>query len=702
MKVLGTENDPYVRFHLIGSFFMHNIPSPRRSALLQFLKTSPLIRGWMFVVLTLSLTGRPVMAQNGEGELSAETETQADPAADWPPPAWTPDARKTTRRDLQDMFLSLADEALARGKPEIFAAHFRSLALVVEAYGDRAPEQVAALRDLYLSEEDNGPTHWSAYTQGNVRRPLFLAWRSPYSGSVGVTMVVLPKGWDPSQSYPLYLELHGKGPKPITPSRIVDWVNKERGIGQGAYLGDNVYVYPLQHDTDYTGVGELHLRGCLEIVDRYLRTDPARQYLYGFSLGACGSLFFGASTLEERGWAALAAFSPVVVHNEWIVSQLRHTPVWICYGEKELRWIQQGLDRYGMEPLRERLKAVGNPPEFEVMPGAGHEYNGDYQKKMLTFLSSRVNPDPVFPEWKTTRVQAFGDDSIELVVNGMPVTFRPESRTGDARIKAGRNIIAARVPNRSWGGGMFFASEADNGDVWKSDGSWKVTWRKPEGDWTSETYDDSDWFSAGVIGPVETWVGRERHEPMLEPILGKGVQLIGPPLVQQYRKAFESAGGEATLQIKGVHFTHRVWINGVLVGEGDAHVTRAWGDTKKGESAWPTVDYTCTTVPGRNVVALEITAVPQGGKGTLMQAAVFHPTGNGGIGRVRSGPGWRVSSSSGVEWTAVDFDDSDWFVTDTTFLNQSGVFWLDPAGPKLPTAFTVSPGDLYFRKVYER
>jgi hypothetical protein len=203
-----------------------------------------------------------------------------------------------------------------------------------------------------------------------------------------------------------------------------------------------------------------------------------------------------------------------------------------------------------------------------------------------------------------------------------------------------------------------------------------------------------------VIGPVETWVGRERNESMLEPVLGKGAHLIGPPLVQQYRKAFESAGGEATLQIKGIYFEHRVWINGVLVGEGDAHVTRAYGDKKKGESAWPTVEYTCTTVPGRNVVALEITSVPQNGKGTLMQAAVFHPINDGGIGRVRSGPGWRVSSASGDQWTAVDFDDSDWVVTDNTFLNQSGVFWLDPAGPKLPTAYTMSPGDLYFRKVF--
>lgn len=623
---------------------------------------------------------------------------QDGPSPSWPPPAWTPDAGRKACRDLQDMFTYLADEALARGKPEIFAAHFRSMALVLDAYGERAHEEVAALRDLYLTDWENGPTQWKAYVEGDNRRPLYLAWTSPYDRTVSVTLVVLPKDWDPAKSYPLYFELHGKGRPTPLPNRTLRFVGRETGIGLASYWNEGFHVYPLNRDGAYIGTGELDLWECLDVVDRHLRTDPRRQYLFGFSLGACGTLLFGASSMEKRGWAAAAAFSPVVVHNTWAVSQFRHTPVWIVYGDQEWPRRQRELERFGMKSVREQLTEFGNPPEFELIPDTGHAYKGEYQEKMLKFLSSKVNETPVLPAWTTARVHAFGDDTMELYVNEAPVMLRPESLMGDARIKEGRNVVAAHVSNLNWGGGMFFAAEPVDGDEWLSDGTWKFTWRKPEGDWTSEAYDDSDWVQAGVIGPIEEWVGWERRAKALEPLAGRGVQFIGPPWTQLYRKAFESAGGDATIQVKGAGFTHRVWLNGRPVGEGDAH--KEHRAKKRGESAWPTVDYECKTEPGRNVVAMEVTSVPQGGRGTLLQAAVFHPTGDGGIGRVRTGPGWRVAPSAEEGWTGAAFDDSAWFVTDATFINSAAMFWLDPAGPQLPTAYTISPGDLYFRKVF--
>jgi hypothetical protein len=627
------------------------------------------------------------------------TSGQGAPSPSWPPPVWKPDADKTASRDLQDMFRYLADEALARGKPEVFAVHFRSMALVVGAYGESAPEELAALRNLYLKDWENGPTQWKAYVEGGNRRPLYLAWKSPYDGVVSVALVVLPKDWDPAKPYPLYFELHGKGKSRPLPKKTVGFVSRETGIGLASYWNQGFHVYPLNRDSAYIGVGELDLWECLEVVDRHLRTDPRRQYLFGFSLGACGTFLFGASSMEKRGWAAVAAFSPVVVHNTWVANQFRNTPVWIVYGDQEWPRRRRELEKFGLKSVREQLTALGNPPEFALIPNTGHKYVGDYQKKMLTFLSSHVNRSPVLPEWKTVRVRAFGDDTIELHVNEALVLLRPKSLIGDARVKEGPNIVAAHVSNLRWGGGMFFAAEPGDGNEWLSDGTWKFTWRKPEGNWTSEAYDDSDWVQAGTISPIEQWIGRERNVVKgLDPLLGRGVQLIGPPLTQRYRKAFESAGGDTTIQVKGVGFTHRVWLNGRLVGEGKQHAGHR--ARTKTQSMWPTVDYECRTQPGRNVVAIEITSVPQGGRGTLLQAAVFHPTGNGAIGRVRTGPGWRVSSSPVEGWTEAGFDDSDWFVTDATFINRAAAFWLDPAGPQLPTAYTVSPGDLYFRKVF--
>lgn len=37
-----------------------------------------------------------------------------------------------------------------------------------------------------------------------------------------------------------------------------------------------------------------------------------------------------------------------------------------------------------------------------------------------------------------------------------------------------------------------------------------------------------------------------------------------------------------------------------------------------------------------------------------------------------------------------------------TGFEHAAAFWVDPNGPHLPTAYTICPGDLYFRKVFTR
>jgi hypothetical protein len=84
-----------------------------------------------------------------------------------------------------------------------------------------------------------------------------------------------------------------------------------------------------------------------------------------------------------------------------------------------------------------------------------------------------------------------------------------------------------------------------------------------------------------------------------------------------------------------------------------------------------------------------------------MKAAVYHPR-NGGTARVRTGAGWKVSPVAEKGWIQNEFDDSGWMVTDHRFINVASKFWRDPTGPQLPTAYTLLPGDLFFRKVFHK
>ena len=610
----------------------------------------------------------------------------------WPPPAWEPDRQKSVQADLQSMLLYLADEAEERRDLRLLATHFRSLEMVVDAYGESSPEIVEKLHEEFLADWENGPASWQAYMEG---RPLYLAWKSPYDGAVTVTLVVLPKEWNPEQYYPLYFELHGAGGRKPLDTSTMKFIGRSEGIGLASYRREGFHVYPLNRVlTEYHGVGELDLWECLDMVDRYLNTDPARQYVFGFSMGGGGAWTFGAQAMEKRGWAAVASYSPVILPHEWMAGELSKAPVWICFGENDMG------ARKEKEDMRRMLREFGNEPEFIVVPETGHKYRGDYQEKMLEFLSSHVNESPVMPRWRTVPVLAHGDDEMELYVNGYPVSVDPETWSGSARIREGRNVVAAHVRNVNWAGGLIFAAEPGGGQIVKSDGDWRCTYRDPRGDWTARDYDDSAWAGAGAPCEVVSWAGYEKNKERMAPFASEGVKLIGAPPVQHYRKVFQSAAGEAEVGIRGVGFRHRIWLNNELIGEGAEYAGNPYRE-KQRRRGGETAQYPCKTVAGDNVVALEITSDQLNGLGILMKAAVFHRTDSGATGRVRTGPGWRVSPRAEDGWTELSFDDSAWTITDQTFINKAYDSGGGRRGDGMFTAYWLQPGNLYFRKVFE-
>lgn len=617
-------------------------------------------------------------------------------AGDWPPPAWQPDSDENTRVDLQNMLLYLAVTAEKQDGMALLAAHFRSVALVVDACGAKAPQVVKKLRESYLADWGAGPLDWQSYLQG---RPLMLAWRSPYDGVVSVTLVVLPKGWDPDKHWPLYFELHGGGRRTVgrLAETSMEFVNRDKGVGLASFRRDGLHVYPFNRGlTGYVGVGEIDLWECLAVVDRHFLTDPRRQYVYGFSLGGGGAFSFAASSMAKRGWAGVACYSPTPGHNEWMAGVLSNTPVWLCFGDKEWESRVRMLERSEQKSMRDMLREAGNEPEFTLVPNTGHRYLGDYQVKMLDFLAAHINESPALPLWQRMRVYAQGDDSLELYVNETPVSIGPADQAGTARIKIGRNVVAAHVENINWTGGLMFAADVAGAEPIVSDATWKCTWRKPEGDWTSEDYDDSDWAPADDMCEVASWMGYAKHADRLEPFATRRSHLIGPPPVQHYRKTFRSAGGEAEVSLQGNGFQHRVWVNGRLAGQGKENAEQA--DEEK--TAWNTLTYECKTVEGENVVAIELTSQQLHGAGVMLRAAVFHPAEGGGTARVRTGPGWRVSPMAEPGWTGTGFDDSGWTLTDHTFINRARRSDSSSEGISLVSPFCLSPGDLYFRKTF--
>ncbi len=51
------------------------------------------------------------------------------------------------------------------------------------------------------------PQNMSTYLQR--KRPLIISWVSPTDGAVSFSWLTLPKDWNPENTYPLYVNLHG-------------------------------------------------------------------------------------------------------------------------------------------------------------------------------------------------------------------------------------------------------------------------------------------------------------------------------------------------------------------------------------------------------------------------------------------------------------------------------------------------------------
>jgi predicted esterase len=602
--------------------------------------------------------------------------------ANWPPPPFVADPHQSVRENTAGLFNYLADQASAHPELLLLAHHFRSMALIVSSDGASTPAVVDQIYDDYTSNWQTGPVNWSSYLNG---RPLIFAWKRPYDGNVGVEYVMLPKSYDPNVAYPLYFELHAVSPGD-SPAQVMYFASVTTPRGNAGIRRDGFHVYPWAGGlTEYHGVAIVDVNQALQQVDKYLNTDPARQYLYGFSMGGGGTWNYGALTVKKRGWAALGIYSGTTNPHPWEAEQLKHTPIWINCGEKD-PW------RVCNENMNNALIAAGNPPKFfEVDLGVGHSYRQDYQNRLLDWLASNVNPHPVLAPSAPATVCGFGDDALEQVfINGEPIEVGGGG-LGVARVHEGENTIAVKVRNRIWTGGLVFTLALPDGQCIPSDGSWKVQYFKPADNWSAPGFDDSAWPAAGVLTSAPK---PDVAKPTTRPIdlaQNAGAAFIGIPTTLYYRAEFTSAGGDASMKIRGVSTHFHVWLNGNSIGEGDFKSGMGKGPLLKGFQ----------TVAGANSLAMEITTIGGTAQEAEVKAGLFYKDADGDLARLGTGAGWHVSAEAPEGWTAAAFDDSKWPITDDTFINAVYDGGADGTGDGTFTAQVMAPGDMYFRKTFK-
>lgn len=183
-------------------------------------------------------------------------------------------------------------------------------------------------------------------------------------GTESPYVVYVPTGYDGTKDVPVILFLHGAGETKGGTKKPV-----EVGIGPAIRKREKTFpflvVIPQSEKRTWqadTPDGKRAL-AILDAVTKEYKTDAARTYLSGLSMGGFGTWSIAAATPEK--WAAIA---PVCGGGKPAdAEKLKNLPVWCFHGDKDTA--------VKVEKSREMiaaLKKAGATPKYTEYPGVGH------------------------------------------------------------------------------------------------------------------------------------------------------------------------------------------------------------------------------------------------------------------------------------------------------------------------------------------
>jgi hypothetical protein len=108
---------------------------------------------------------------------------------------------------LKDSLVSLSEKS----GNDFFRMHCNSMLAVVNSKYSLGGPDTAFLESTYLAfcNMSDPANSLKMNTYLLRERPLIISWVSPTDGTVSFSWLTLPKDWNPENTYPLYVNLHG-------------------------------------------------------------------------------------------------------------------------------------------------------------------------------------------------------------------------------------------------------------------------------------------------------------------------------------------------------------------------------------------------------------------------------------------------------------------------------------------------------------
>ncbi len=296
-----------------------------------------------------------------------------------------PQAKPSPGPDTPEAALSRirahVEALLSKPQPELFARHLRSVRALAEEdvlklelaeadKNEQAKELLGYLSTIEAGLNGDGERAEPYLVDG--RRSLTLARLSRSDGTLQFYTVSLPRHWDSRKAYPLYVQLHGRGPDvPLAYVSSTFQPQEEKG----ARNTDVIAIVPwLRGNGEWRNENgsEPDIWEAIEDVMSFATVDPDRWYLAGHSWGGDDAWSIAQRTPDLWAAVGIMAGNPVgAPYALGLVANASHVPFYLWVGDEDKE------RKSSFDNFRTALTAVGNPPTVVMAAGVGHNYRAE-------------------------------------------------------------------------------------------------------------------------------------------------------------------------------------------------------------------------------------------------------------------------------------------------------------------------------------
>ena len=282
---------------------------------------------------------------------------------------------KFSDEDVAQTYYNLMDSLSEAATDPLFKLHFQSMKKVVLDKGYLSPTDLSliseTLKFFYDIDAEGNPSDATSYL--NRQRPLVIAWESPTDYNTSFTRVKLPQNWDPEQSYPLYVDLHGLWDVAQNPVSFMTYSFRRQASSSPSIAYEDGFELAMwgRGNYWYEGISETDIWEGIEVIEKLFKIDRYRKYITGHSMGGYGA--WSIASRSANVWAGVGVHAGALSHgaiyqlSDDIVSALKDLPVYITCGSSD------GLFGINYEAYLKLLEAGNSNVEFVPFNG-GHDY----------------------------------------------------------------------------------------------------------------------------------------------------------------------------------------------------------------------------------------------------------------------------------------------------------------------------------------